>query len=208
MARVKKSPDYLNLPFEVHFKQMWSYGYELIYQSGTHPQKPEDYIGVIYTTAKALGATYRSENAKDSSLIFFLNQGTGDFQPDWLEFLGDDNLVVKSEEYKRFTIVNGEFVLGEDIDEDELGDYSYGDTWQFHCFEDADQDCLVLDADKSRVVVDDEGYRLAEDYSHMDETPILIHTEFDVQKSKFSTRNRKDINIELANYFKKLPRSN
>jgi hypothetical protein len=207
MARTKKTIDYLNLPFEVHYEQMWSYGYELIHESGIRPQAPEDYIGVIYKTSKAYGATYRSENAKDGSLIFLLNQGTGDFQPDWLEFLGDDNLVVKSEEYKRFTIVNGEFVLGEDIDEDELDDYDYGDSFQFHCFEDAEDDCLVLDADKSRVVVDWEGYRLAEDYTHMDESPILLLKDFDAQKIKFSTRNQKDINIELGNYFNKLHRS-
>ena len=208
MARIKKSLDYLNLPFEIHYEQMWSYGYELIYQSDTNPQKPEDYIGVIYTTAKALGATYRSENAKDGSLIFLLTNGAGDFQPDWLEFLGDDNLIVKSQEYKSFNIVNDKFVLGEEIDEDDLGDYATGNSWQFHCFEDAEDDCLVLDADKSRVVVDWEGYRLADDYSRMDENPIFSFTEFEAQKIKFSTRNQKDINFELANYFKKLQRSN
>jgi hypothetical protein len=208
MARTKKTPDYLNLPFEVHYDQMWSYGYELIHESGIRPRAPEDYIGVIYTTAKAYGATYRSENAHNGSLIFLLTYGTGDFQPDWLTFLGDDNLDVKSQEYKKFSIVNGEFVLGEDIDEDELGDYNYGDSFEFHCFEDAADDCLVLDADKSRVVVDQEGYRLAEDYTYMDESPILIFSEDDAQKLNFAKRYQKDINIEIANYFKELRKSN
>lgn len=208
MARTKKIPEYLNLPFEVHYKQMWSYGYELIYPSGTRPQTPEDYIGVIYSTSKAYGATYRSENAHNGSLIFLLTNGVGDFQPDWLEFLGDDNLDVKSQEYKKFSIVNGEFVLGEDIDEDELDDYNYGDSFQFHCFEDAADDCLVLDADKSRVVVDWEGYRLAEDYTHMDESPIFTFTEKDAKRIKLSTKNWQDITKKIANYFNELRKQN
>lgn len=208
MARTKKTPDYLNLPFEVHYEQMWSYGYELIYPSGTRPQTPEDYIGVIYSTSKSYGAFYRSENAHNGSLIFLLNNGTGDFQPDWLEFIGDDNLDVKSREYKKFSIVNGEFVLGEDIDEDELEDYDHGDSFQFYCFEDAADDCLVLDADKSRVVVDWEGYRLAEDYTHMDESPIFTFTENDAKKIQLSTRNLKDMTKEIANYFNELHKQN
>jgi len=208
VARTKKRPDYLNLPFEVHYEQMWSYGYELIYPSGTRPQTPEDYIGVIYSTSKAYGATYRSENAHNGSLIFLLTNGVGDFQPDWLEFLGDDNLDVESQEYKKFNIVDGEFVLGEDIDEDELDDYDYGDSFQFHCFEDAADDCLVLDADKSRVVVDREGYRLAEDYTHMDESPIFTFAEKDAKKIKLSTKNSQEITKKIANYFNDLRKQN
>ena len=58
MIRAKKKPDYLNLPFEVHFNGMWAYGYELFHEIGKNPKKPEDYIGVIYKNSKARGVTF------------------------------------------------------------------------------------------------------------------------------------------------------
>ena len=41
MARAKKTPDYLNLPFEVYFKRMSVYGYELIHEIGKNPKNPD-----------------------------------------------------------------------------------------------------------------------------------------------------------------------
>jgi len=202
VARTKKIPNYLNLPFEVHFNRMWVYGYELFHEIGKTPKKPEDYIGVIYRNSKASGVTYRSENAGNGSLIYVLGGRLDEFVPDWLEFIEDEDLDVKTEEKNEFKIVEGEFIRGDDIDEDDLEDFDYGNSWEFYSCEDVTPAYLVLDADGSRVVVDSEGYCLAEDDSRIGDKPLVTFTEDEVDCVNLTNKDYQDVRIELANYFK------
>ena len=202
MARTKKTPDYLNLPFEVHFNRMWVWGYELFHEIDKNPKKPEEYIGVIYKNSKASGVTFRSENAGNCSLSFVLAGRLDEFAPDWLEFIEDEDFDVKAEEKNEFKIVKGKFVRGSDIDEDDLDDFDYGNSWQFYVCEGVTPAYLVLDADGTRVVVDKEGYCLSEDETRIGDQPLVSFSEDEVDGLHIGNKDYQDVQYELANFFK------
>jgi hypothetical protein len=215
MVRAKKTPDYLNLPFEVYFNGMWAYGYELFHEIGKNPKKPEDYIGVIYKNSKARGVTFRSENAGDGSLSYVLAGRLDEFAADWLQFIEDEDFDVKSEHKHKFRISKGEFLLGEfinnqsddynsndDDDDDDQDNIDYGKSWQFYSCEGVSPAYLVLDADDTRVVVDSEGYCLAEDDTRIGKQPLVTFIEDEVDGLHIGNKDYQDVRIEIAKFFK------
>jgi hypothetical protein len=203
MARAKKTPDYLNLPFEVYFKRMSVYGYELIHEIGKNPKNPDDYIGVIYKNIRSFGVTFRSANKGDGSLIYVLGGRLDDLAPNWLEFIDDEDQDVKSETKEKFEIVDGQFIRGDDIDDDDLDDFDYDTSWEFFSCEGETPAYLVLDADGSRVMVDSEGYCLAEDDSRIGEKPLVEFTEDELYAVDLSNNDFDDVSEEIGKYFKK-----
>jgi hypothetical protein len=202
MARTKKNPDYLNLPFEVHFNRMSAYGYELIHEIGKNPKHPEDYIGVIYKNIRAFGVTFRSENKANGSLVYVLAGRLDDLVPNWLEFIDDEDQDVKYEEKNQFQILDGELIRGDDIDEDELDDFDYGDAWEFYSCEGVTPAYLVLDADGTRVVVDSEGFCLASDDTRIGEEPLVKFTREEAFDLDLYNKDFDYVRVELANYFR------
>ena len=62
---------------------------------------------------------------------------------------------------------------------------------------------LVLDADGTRVVVDSEGYCLAEDESRIGEKPLVEFTKDELYGVDLSNYDFDDVRVELAKHFKK-----
>ena len=203
MASTKKTQDYLNLPFEVYFKRMEAYGYELIHDIGKNPERPEDYIGVIYKNIRSFGVTFRSENKGDGSLIYVLAGRLAEFPPDCLKVIDEEDQDVKYEVINQFEIDGYEFRLGDDIDEDDLDGYDFGASWVFYSCEGVTPAYLVLDADRTRVVVDSEGYCLAEDDTRIGEKPLVEFTKKDLDPVDLSNSDFEHVRMKLAEYFEK-----
>ena len=203
MVRAKKTPDYLNLPFEVYFKRMSAYGYELIYSNDISPETPEDYIGIIVRNIRSFGVTFGSANKGDGSLIYVLAGRLGDLAPNWLRFICDEDQDIRSERIYKFEIDGQAFILGDEIDADDIGDYEYGDNWEFYSCEDFSPAYLVLDADGSRVMVDSEGYYLAEDDSRIGEKPLVEFTKDELYAVELSNNDFDDVSEEIGKYFQK-----
>ena len=200
----KKKPDYMNLPFEVHFNSLTAVNYEFIHEIGKNPKSPDDYIGVIVHWARARGISFRSENAGDGSLAYVLANRLEEYLPKWLVYIEEDQYDVKTSETRRFEIDGGFLTLGEEIDSDYLEDlgYDYGPSMSFYPCEGSKPAYLILDADGSKVFVDSEGYRLAQDDTRMDKKPIVTFDLEEVEKLDLSDIDETDREYLLAQLLK------
>lgn len=203
MARTINKPDYLNLPFEVYFNRMEAYGYELIHDIGKNPKHPKDYVGIIVKNIRSFGVTFRSENNGDGSLAYVLAGRLAEFPPDCFKVVDEEDQVVQYEEINQFDIDGYELRLGKEIDEDDLDGFDYGTSWEFYSCEGVTPAYLVLDADRTRVVVDSEGYCLAEDDTRIGEKPLVEFTKKDLDLVELSNSDFEHIRMEIAEYFKK-----
>lgn len=200
----KTPPDYLNLPFEIHFNLLWARSYEFIHEIGKNPKSPDDYIGVVISDGKARGVSFRSENAGSGALTYVLAKKLDEFIPAWLEFIEDTDFDVKSEEIRRFRIVGDFMIPGAEIDADDLDgvEYDYGPSINFYACDDVMPAFIVLDADNSRVVVDADGYMLAEDDTRIGKKPLVAIKEDSADDLDLLNRDEDDIKYELAQLMK------
>lgn len=196
----KKKPDYMNLPFEVHYKFLDGKNYEFIHEIGVTPNSADDYIGVVVSDAESVGISFRSENAGNGSLAYVLAGKLDEYMPDWLEYIEDEDYEVKSSETCRFRIDGKDLILGEEIDSDDLEevDYDHGPSMTFYSCEGVKPAYLILDADKSKVFVDAEGYRLAQDDTRMDKEPLVNFDKEQIENLELTNRDESDISFELA----------
>jgi len=103
----------------------------------------------------------------------------------------------------QFQIDGYEFRLGDDIDEDDLDGFDYGAGWEFYSCEGVKPAYLVLDADGTRVVVDSDGYCLAEDDTRIGEKPLVEFTKKDLDLIDLSNNDFENVRMTLAEYFEK-----
>jgi hypothetical protein len=196
----KKKPDYLNLPFEVHFNLLNAVNYEFIHEIGITPKSPDDYIGVVIHHARAKGVSFRADNAGDGSLAYVLANKLDEYLPEWLEYIEEVNYDVKVSETRQFKI-NGKFLaLGDAIDSDDLDDihHDYGPSKTFYSCEGMKPAYLILDVDGSKVFVDSEGYRLAQDDMRMDKKPLVTFDEEEVDSLDLTNIDETDVEFMLA----------
>jgi len=200
----KKKPDYMNLPFEVHYKLLTARNYEFLHKLGVNPKLPNDYLGVVIDEARAWNITFRSENSNNGSLAFVLAGKLNGFIPDWLEYEEEELYDSKYQETREFKVVRGKIVYGDQLDRDDLEDegYDYGPSETFYSCAGAKPDYLILDADGSCVYVDLLGYRLAQDDTRMDKSPIVSIKEFDMTKVTVKSKTSKDVELDVLNLLK------
>jgi hypothetical protein len=200
---IKKAPDYKNLPFEVHYKFLDGKNFEFIHAIGENSNSADDQIGVVISDVEVEGISFRSENAGNGSLAYMLANKLDEYLPEWLEYIEDEDYQVKASETCQFTIDGNYLVLGEEIDSDDLEDceYDHGLSVTFYSCEGVKPAYLILDADGSKVFVDAEGYRLAQDDTRMDPKPLVTFNEEEVENLNLTSRDEDDIRYELANLF-------
>lgn len=203
----KKKPDYLNLPFEVHFERMNTLGYELMHEPRKPPKKIKDYKVIEVTQGRVVDVTFRCADPSDGRLIYVMCGNLDEIIPDWLEMISDDDyLDIKWAQRSKFKIDKyGALKLeaDEDSDEDEYEDYESGERSTFdYVAEGFRPDYLIVDADGSRLKIDLEGYKLDAKNKRSGKSPVVTYTEEQHEAVDIVSRDEYDILIEVGSWFK------
>lgn len=198
----KKTPDYLNLPFEIHFARMNTVGYELVYKPGKPPKKIKDYKVIEAKQGRVYDVTFRCDENNSGELIYVMRGDVDEFIPDWLEMISDDDgLDIKWSRRSKFRIEKNVIQIDED-DEGDYDDYEYGDmSVTYYQAEGFTPDYLIVDADGSRLKIDLEGYKLDAKNKRIGETPVVTYTEDQSDEVDVAGRDDYDIDYEVARWF-------
>ena len=202
MAGTKKTPDYLNLPFEVHFASMNTVGFELMHKPGKPPKKIKDYKVIEAQSARVFDVTFRCDDPSSGKLIYIMSGNLDEFIPEWLEKISDDdNLDIKSAQRSKFYIDNQAIELQDDDDGD-YEDYEYGDRNTFdYSTSGFSPDYLIVDADGSRLKIDLQGYKLGVNNKRIGKLPIVTYTEEQSDETDVMSRDEYDVRYEIARWF-------
>jgi hypothetical protein len=206
MATKKPTPDYLNLPFEVHFARMNTVGYELMHKPGKPPKKLKDYKVIEATSGRVFDVTFRCTDPSDGQLIYVMCGNLDEVIPNWLEMISDDdNLDIKWARRSKFKIDKNKALQLEDVDdgdEDEYEDYENGEHSTFdYVAEGFRPDYLIVDADGSRLKIDLEGYKLDAKNKRLGKSPVVTYTEEQWSAVDIRSREEYDILLEVGSWF-------
>ena len=114
MARIKKSLDYLNLPFEVHFSSIAITTYELMYDPEHPPKWMEDYPAIERLQGTSESTVFECLDNTHGELKAVLVAGKlEDYIPRWLSLVSEENVEMDSGE--KFMLIDvrepGEFEI-------------------------------------------------------------------------------------------------
>lgn len=202
MATKKPAPDYLNLPFEIHFARMNTIGYTLMHKPGKPPKKIKDYKVIEATSGRVFDVTFRCQDPSFGKLIYVMEGNLDEIIPDWLEMISDDDhLDIKWARRSKFRIERNLLELDEDDDGD-YEDYDYGEKSSFdYVAEGFEPDYLIVDADGSRVKVDLQGYKLSVNNKRIGKTPLVTYTEEQSNEKDVDCKEEYDILYQIARWF-------
>lgn len=203
----QKKPDYLNLPFEVHFARMNTISYELMHKPGKPPKRIKDYKVIETREGRVFDVTFRCTDPSDGRLIYVMCGNLDEVIPNWLEMISDDdNLEIKWAKRSKFTIDKDgalSLVDSEDGDQDEYEDYESGEHSTFdYVAQDFSPDYLIVDADGSRIKIDLEGYELDANNKRLEKSKVVTYTEEQLEELDIAGREDYDILLDVGSWFK------
>lgn len=201
MTSKKPTPDYLNLPFEIHYARMNTLGYELVHKPGKPPKKIKDYKLIEVTQGRVYDVMFRCDDPSSGELISVMRGDLDEFIPDWLEMISDDDgLEIKSSRRSKFRIEKNVIQIDED-DEDDYEDYEYGDmSATYYQAEGFTADYLIVDADGSRLKIDLQGYKLDAKNNRVGKAPVVTYTDDQADEMDVDSRDEYDILIEVGSW--------
>lgn len=203
MASKKPTPDYLNLPFEIHYAHMNTVGYEPMHKPGKPPKKNKDYKVMEVKQGRVYDVTFRCDDPSSGELIFVMRGNLDEFIPDWLEMISDDDgLEIKWSRRSKFRIEKNVIQIDGDDDGD-YEDYDYGEMGAtYYQPEGFTPDYLIVDADGSRLKIDLEGYKLDAKNNRVGKAPVVTYTDDQADEMDVDSRDEYDISYEVAGWFK------
>lgn len=203
MASTKKTPDYLNLPFEVHFSSIAITTYELMYDPEHPPKWMEDYPAIECLQGTSYDTVFVCSDNSHGELKAVLVAGIFDeYVPRWLAIDSENDVNMKYGEKLTFTIREGEMHLGERIEDDENLEYEDAvPTPSFYGNCGSKPDFIVLDADNTRVCIDSQAYELDEDGKRVSDKPLFDLKSDEMFEYDVTSFEYRDTMIELGTFF-------
>lgn len=206
MARSKKTPEYLNLPFEVHYSEIESIEYEPIKPLGKKISKISNYKNIAVRKNTSTNVIFRCSDPSGGALIYVLNGGLDEYIPDWLIFEDEEDRYCSSETRHSFTLKKGkfaiEFQLGDELEDDSEFDY-LGEGIEFYEAYKTEPSHLILDCESSRIRIDLEGYKIDEEGDRLSESPLIKFTEDDVDAIMVTGKDHGDTYGEISKFLTK-----
>jgi|Laugresbdmm110sd_1035091.scaffolds.fasta_scaffold44463_2 hypothetical protein len=188
-----ETPDYFKLPFEVYYSDHVAVTM-LEFKSDIDVKKFEDVKIVHREQGGSWGLSFYCENNNGPELYCCINNLHDEVVPEWLNFLDEGNIEFNSGDNLSIDIdgdkisFSGLSIEQEDEDCEEFLDVDNMDaccSWTFLTYEIGDScpDYIILDAEKSRLKVNLEGFVLNEEGEPTDEQVFdpdeLDEDEFD-----------------------------
>ena len=203
MARTKKTPDYLNLPFEVHFSSIAITTYELMYDPEHPPKWMEDYPAIECLQGTSESTVFECLDNTHGELKAVLVGGKlEDYIPRWLSLVSEENVEMNSGEKFAFSIRDGEMHL-----ENEINEYDHleheGDiaTPSFYGNCGTEPDFIVLDSKNTRVSIDLQGFELNNDGERVSDKPLFDFDSDEMHEYEVVSFEERDTMIELGSLF-------
>jgi hypothetical protein len=202
MANKKLTPDYLNLPYEVHFACMNSIGYELMHKAGKPPKKLKDYKVIEVRQGRVFDVTFRSDNLRYGELLWIMSGNMDEVIPEWFEMIsGEDHLEITWARRSKFRIKD-QVMRMDGSDENDYDDYEYGEKSTFdYVAEGFRPDYIILDSDDSRIKIDLQGFRLSANNKILGRSPFLVISEERAYDFDVGGKEEYDIIYEIARWF-------
>lgn len=203
MARTKKTPDYLNLPFEVHFSSIAITTYELMYDPEHPPKWMEDYPAIERLQGTAEDVVFECLDNTHGELKAVLVGGKlEDYIPRWLELVSEGYVDMNSSEKLSFSVREGELHLGNQLSKHDHLIYE-GDvtTPSFYGNCGTELDFIVLDSKNTRVCIDLQGYELDEDGERVSDKPLFDLDSDEMHEYDAVSFEERDTMIELGSLF-------
>lgn len=206
MPRKKPAIDYKQLPFEVHYKRIDAIDFEFMYPADDPPKSWKGYSILSKTYVREFGVTFSCTDPSGGRLAHVLGGFLDEFIPTWLEHVDSEESDARGGELLHFS-VHGEAVrLEGDVEEYDYDDLEgSGSGTSFYEASNFKPDFLVLDADGDRLVVDCEGYMLAEDGGRIGSRPVVELTP--AEKEESACVNSDWITVEAELYAALRPRA-
>lgn len=203
MARNTKTPDYLNLPFEVHFSSIAITTYELMYDPEHPPKWMEDYPAIERLQGTSYDTVFECLDTTHGELKAVLVGGKlEDYIPLWLEIVSEDYVNIKSGEKLTFSIHDGEMRLGDRLEKyDHLEHEGDVSTPSFYGNCGSEPDCIVLDSKNTRVCIDLQGYELNKDGERTTDKPLFDFDSDEMHEYGVVSFEEHDTMIELGSFF-------
>ena len=172
-------PDYFKLPFEVYYSDHVAVTM-LDFKSDIKVIKFEDIKAVHKQQGGSWGATFRCGVNKGPELYCCINNSHDEVEPDWLEFLDEENMEMNYGGYYAVEVSGKEIKFldfSDEQEDEESGEFIDTDSldvccsWSFMVYEigDSSPDYLILDADDSRIKVGLDGFVLDDEDNPTDQ---------------------------------------
>lgn len=203
MARTKKTPDYLNLPFEVHFSSIAITTYELMYDPEHPPKWMEDYPAIECLQGTSESTVFECLDNTHGELKAVLVGGKlEDYIPRWLSLVSEENVEMNSGEKFAFSIRDGEMHLENEINEyDHLEHEGDMATPSFYGNCGTEPDFIVLDSKNTRVSIDLQGFELNNDGERVSDKPLFDFDSDEMHEYEVVSFEERDTMIELGSFF-------
>lgn len=202
MAKNSIKPDYLNLPFEVHYSRMNTVGFELMHKPGKPPKKIKGYKVIEASSGHVYDVTFRCDDPSSGNLIYIMSGNLDELIPEWLEMISDDDhLDIKWAHRSKFRIVDNAIEL-DSTDDGDYDDYDYGELSTFdYATSGVSPDYLIIDADNTRIKIDRHGYKLGASNKRIGKLPIVTYTEEQAEQTSVIGKDEYDVRYEVARWF-------
>ncbi len=181
-AKTSSKKDYFKLPFEVYFEGPLEVSqYE--FKSNVRPKKFKDVKAVHLEQGEATGVTFVCHNNSGPELYCCMTVGHDEVDPDWLEFIDEEDIDFQSgTDFE--VVLNGKEIKFVESDDEDIEDMDYCCSYvltKYHLNE-IKPDYIILDAKKSRIMINAEGYRLDENHLPIMTERVISLSEEDEDK--------------------------
>jgi hypothetical protein len=203
VARTKNKPDYLNLPFEVHFSSIAITSYELMYDPKKPPKWMEDYSVIERLQGTAEDVVFECLDNTHGELKAILIGGIlEEYIPRWLELMSEGYVDMNYGEKLTFSIRDGEMQLGSPLAKHDHLEHE-GDvaTPSFYGNCGTEPDFIILDSKNTRVCIDLQGYELDEDGERVSDVPLFDFDSDEMHEYEAVSFEERDTMIELGSFF-------
>ncbi len=199
----KKKPDYLNLPFEVHYSSIAITTYELMYDPENPPEWMEDYPAIERSQGTSYDTVFECLDNTHGELKGVLVGGKlEEYIPRWLSLVSEENVNINCAEKLSFSIQNGEMHLGDPVDKSSNLEHEGGvETPYFYGNCGSKPIRIVLDSNNTRVSIDLQGYELNEDGERVAEKPKFDFDSDEMHEYAVTSFEERDTMIELGSFF-------
>jgi hypothetical protein len=203
VARTKKTPDYLNLPFEVHFSSIAITSYELMYDPKKPPKWMEDYSVIERLQGTAEDVVFECLDNTHGELKAILIGGIlEEYIPRWLELMSEGYVDMNYGEKLTFSIRDGEMQLGSPLAKHDHLEHEDGvATPSFYGNCGTEPDFIIIDSKNTRVCIDLQGFELDEDGERVSDEPLFDFDSDEMHEYAVVSFEERDTLIELGNLF-------